>query len=101
MRRWYKPVPLSRLNIRSVPDVSGVYVLLRDENDISSVLKIGPARSLRRTFERELEPAGERLAETPTAMMFCEARADAEEADRLIAEYRRRHGKKPVLNSPY
>ena len=101
MRRWHKPVPLSRLKIHSVPDVPGVYVLLRDEKDISSVLKIGPARSLRRMFERELEPPGERLAETPTAMMFCETWADAEEASRLIGEYRRRHGRNPVLNSPY
>ena len=101
MRRWHKPVALSRWNADAVPDTPGVYVLLRDERDISSVLKIGPARSLRRAFVRELEPPQERLAAIPTAMMFCESRADAEEAQRLITEYRRKHGRVPVLNSPF
>lgn len=101
MRRWHKPLALSRWNTDVVPDTSGVYVLLRDERDISSVLKIGPARSLRRAFVRELEPTGERVPAMPTAMMFCESRADAEEAQRLIAEYRRKHGRVPVLNSPF
>ncbi|MBO6765849.1 hypothetical protein [Maricaulis sp.] len=101
MKRWHKPVALSRFNTEMVPDVPGVYVLLCDERDISSVLKIGPARSLRRAFARELEPAGERQPAIPTAMMFMESRADAEEAQRLITEYRRKHGRVPVLNSPF
>jgi len=33
--------------------------------------------------------------------MFLESRADAEEAQRLINEYRRKHGRVPVLNSPF
>lgn len=101
MRRWHKPVALSRWNVETVPDTPGVYVLLSDERDISSVLKIGPARSLQRAFARELEPAQERQPAIPTAMMFCESRADAEEAQRLITEYRRKHGRVPVLNSPF
>ncbi|MED5547906.1 MAG: hypothetical protein VX529_00995 [Pseudomonadota bacterium] len=101
MRRWHKPVALSRWNADHVPDTPGVYVLLRDERDISSVLKIGPARSLKRAFLRELEPTGERQPAIPTAMMFCESRADAEEAQRLVTEYRRKHGRVPVLNSPF
>jgi len=101
MVRWYKPVPLTRLRVDRVPDVPGVYVLLRDEADLSSVLKIGPARSLRRAFQRELEPSTGPLSQTPSAMMFYETWADAEEATRLIGEYRRKHGRVPPLNSPF
>jgi hypothetical protein len=33
--------------------------------------------------------------------MYCESLANAEEADRLLQEYRRKHGRRPALNSPY
>lgn len=79
----------------------GVYVLLSDPADLASVLKIGPARSLRRMFERECAPAEPGRADAPRAMMYCESLANAEEADRLLQEYRRKHGRRPALNSPY
>ena len=99
--RWYKPVPLSPLKVHTVPDVPGVYVLLRDEADISSVMKIGPARSLRKMFEREVASPEKRPAARPAAMMYGETWADAREASRLIHEYRRKHGRAPALNSQF
>ena len=101
MLRWYKPVPISSLRVPDVPDLPGVYVLLRDLNDISSVLKIGPARSLRAMFERELAVTDKGRGLHPQAMMFAETWADAEEAQRLIVAYKRKHGRPPPLNSPY
>jgi hypothetical protein len=101
MRRWHRPVPLSRLKATGVPMSSGVYVLLGDERDITSVLKIGPTRSLRAMFERELEPSGEYQSVRPAAMMFFETAVEAAEAERLLTEYRRNNGRNPALNSPY
>lgn len=76
-------------------------MLLRDAADIASVLKIGPARSLRRMFERECREDAADRSVRPAAMMYCETTSDAEEAQRLVREYRRRHGRVPVLNSPF
>jgi len=101
MLRWYKPVPISTMHVIDVPDTSGVYVLLRDVDDLSSVLKIGPTRSLRDMFKRELATADKGRGMHPTAMMFCETWADAEEAQRLIAAYKRKHGRAPVMNSQF
>ncbi|MHA6287192.1 hypothetical protein [Maricaulis sp. CAU 1757] len=101
MSRWYKPVPLTPRARDTVPDESGVYVLLENEADLTSVLKIGPTRSLRRMFEREAEgPAAERPAK-PTAMMFWPTSSDAREASRLIVEYRRKRGRSPALNAAF
>ena len=101
MLRWYKPVPLSKLRTKDVPDLPGVYVLLRDPGDLSSVLKIGPTRSLRAMFERELAIPDKGRGLHPAAMMFCETWSDAEEAQRLIFAYRRKHGRPPVMNSQW
>ena len=101
MLRWYEPVPFSKLRVKDVPDLPGVYVLLRDPDDISSVLKIGPARSLRAMFERELAIPDKGRGLCPQAMLFAETWADAEEAQRLIVAYKRKHGRAPVVNSPY
>jgi hypothetical protein len=100
-RRWHKPVLLKPLRADQVPDVPGVHVLLADPARLNTVLKIGPSRSLRRVFERECALDYSREPVRPTAMMWFESWADAEEAQRLIAEYRRRNGRAPALNSPY
>lgn len=101
MRRWHKPIPLSSLYSGRVPDRPGVFVLLEDEANLASVLKISPARSLKQAFQRELEPPAGYQPAHPAAMMYFETWADAAEAERLLAEYKRRHGRHPALNSPY
>lgn len=101
MRRWHRPIPLSSNRALAVPDSPGVYVLLRDASDLRSVLKIGPARSLRKMFERELQPPSEYRPAEPSAMMYFETWSENPEAERLLAEYRRNNGRNPALNSPY
>lgn len=101
MRRWHKPLALAAPHLYKVPDRPGVFVLLEDETRLNSVLKIASARSLRKAFERELEPSDEYRQSHPQAMMFFETWSDVPEAERLLQEYRRRHGRNPVLNSPY
>ena len=101
MRRWHKPIPLSKLYAGRVPDTPGVFVLLEDESNLASVLKIAPARSLSQAFTRELEPPAGYQPAYPRAMMFFETWSDAAEAERLLGEYKRRHGRHPTLNSPY
>lgn len=101
MRRWHKPIPLSSLLKSRVPDTPGVFMLLADEADLSTVLKIAPARSLRAAFERELEPADGYQPALPEALMFYETVTEAAEAERLLAAYRRKHGQNPALNSPF
>ncbi|WP_300531493.1 hypothetical protein [Maricaulis sp.] len=101
MRRWHKPIPLSSLLKARVPDTPGVYMLLGDESDLSSVLKIAPARSLRAAFERALEPADSYQPATPEALMFFETVSETAEAERLLGAYKRKHGQNPILNSPF
>jgi len=101
MRRWHKPIPLTKLYSGHVPDTPGVFVLLEDETRLNSVLKIASARSLKRAFQREIEPADDYRPATPEAIMFFETWSDVAEAERLLGEYRRRNGRNPVLNSPY
>lgn len=101
MRRWHKPIPLSNFQAGRVPDTPGVFVLLEDEGNLASVLKIAPARSLKRSFERELEPPAGYQPAYPTALMYFETFSEVAEAERLLGEYKRRHGRHPALNSPY
>ncbi|MBR9825893.1 MAG: hypothetical protein GYB36_08845 [Alphaproteobacteria bacterium] len=101
MRRWHKPISLTKLNASRVPDRPGVFVLLESQDRLNSVLKIIPARSLKRAFYDALEPNEDYRQAMPRAAMFFETFSDAPEADRLLSEYRRRHGRNPVLNSPY
>lgn len=101
MRRWHKPIPLSKLHAGRVPDTPGVFVLLEDEANLASVLKISPARSLKRSFERELDPPAGYQPAYPSALMFFETFSEVAEAERLLSEYKRRHGRNPALNSPY
>lgn len=102
MRRWHKPIALSKLNSAHVPDNPGVFVLLEDEARLNSVLKIASARSLKAAFLRELDPAPEDyMTARAAAMMYFETWSDVAEAERLLNEYRRRNGRNPVLNSPY
>ncbi|WP_300555755.1 hypothetical protein [Maricaulis sp.] len=101
MRRWHKPIPLSSLLKARVPDTPGVFMLLAHEADLSSVLKIAPARSLRKAFERELEPADGYQPVLPEALMYFETVTETAEAERLLTAYRRKHGKNPALNSPF
>ena len=101
MLRWYKPIPLTALRVADVPDRPGVYVLLGDPDDISSALKIAPARSLRDMYKREQAGSSDPHGPQPRGVMFAETWADAEEAARLIAAYRRVHGRPPPLNSQY
>lgn len=101
MRRWHKPIPLSRFYTDRLPDTPGVFVLLKDESQLNSVLKIASTRSLRTAFQRALEPCEDYHMARPAALMYFETWNDVPEAERLLAEYRRRNGRNPVLNSPY
>lgn len=101
MRRWHKPIPMSQLHETKVPDQSGVYVLLEDERDVSSIIKIAPARSLLRSFRREMHPADGYQPAMPQAMMYFETIYEAEEAQKFLDEFRRMRGRRPVLNSGY
>lgn len=101
MRRWHRPIPMSRLNEFDLPTTSGVYVLLSNERDISSIIKIAPARSLRQSFYRELMSDETHQPVYPKAMMYFETAYEAEEAQNFLEEFRRTRGKRPVLNSGF
>lgn len=101
MRRWHKPIPMSRYEERNIPEHSGVYVLLEDAKDVSSIIKIAPARNLLRSFRREMMPADGYSPATPEAMMYFETVYEAEEAQKFLEEYRRVRGRRPILNSGY
>ncbi|WP_339737357.1 hypothetical protein [uncultured Maricaulis sp.] len=86
---------------RRVPNRPGVYVLLRDETDPSSVLKISSSRSLREAFSHvRLEPEAN-WPVRPTAFLYFESLSESEEATRFLAEYRDRRGERPMYNSGF
>lgn len=101
MRRWHRPIPLTPLFEKDVPDRPGVYVLLEDERQLASVVKIMPTRSLLRGFRREIGGQDPEEKVRPSALMYFETAYEAEEADRLLREYRRNNGRRPALNSPF
>lgn len=101
MRRWHKPIPMSQLHESKVPNGSGVYVLLENETDVSSIIKIAPARNLLRSFRREMHPEEGYQPALPKAMMYFETVYEAEEAQKFLEEFRRMRGRRPVLNSGY
>jgi hypothetical protein len=101
MRRWSSPITLSGLSQFEVPERPGVFVLLRSVKDPSTVLKIASARSLREAFLRTLDEPLENWPVTPEGFLFFEAVTETEEASRLLAEYRRRRGERPMYNSGF
>jgi hypothetical protein len=101
MRRWSSPIPFSGPRQYEIPERPGVFVLLRSVKDPSTVLKIASARSLREAYLRTLnEPAGN-WPVAPEGFLFFEAVTETEEATRLLAEYRRKRGERPMYNSGF
>jgi|TARA_R110000744_G_scaffold220833_1_gene339664 hypothetical protein len=101
MRKWSSPLPFTAMSERRVPNRPGVYVLLRDETDPSSVLKISSSRSLREAFSHvRLEPEAN-WPVRPTAFLYFESLSESEEATRFLAEYRDRRGERPMYNSGF
>jgi len=101
MRKWSKPVALSRLREFEIPERSGVYVLLGSLEDPSAVLKIGSARSLRRAFTREMEDPPEFRPIQPVGFLYFESVKESEEASRFMEEFRRKRGERPMYNSGF
>tara|TARA_R110000868_G_scaffold53249_8_gene167383 strand:+ start:6229 stop:6534 length:306 start_codon:yes stop_codon:yes gene_type:complete len=101
MRQWSKPIALARLRVREIPNRSGVYVLLRSENDPSSVLKIGSARSLRDVYTRVVAEPDANWPVRPAGFLYFESLSESEEEKRFLAEYKRKRGQHPMYNSGF
>ncbi len=101
MRNWSAPLAFSAMNSRRVPDRPGVYVLLRSQTDVSSVLKIASSRSLREAFKHVAAEPAANWPVRPEGFLYFESLSEAEEAERFRAEYKRRRGEYPMYNSGF
>jgi hypothetical protein len=97
---WSRILPLSDGHSGEVPNSTGVYALMCGQRD-SDVVFLGGTKDLRAEFLTEIQ-AQAALAH-PHAKYFCFAETPApyEQADREIQIFRRRLGKKPLLNSGF
>ncbi|GJL96892.1 MAG: hypothetical protein DHS20C06_07090 [Hyphobacterium sp.] len=97
---WGRILPLSGGYATEVPDSSGVYALMSGKRD-DDVVFLGGTKDLRSEFLTETKT--QKTLAHPHAEYFCFAETPApyEQADREIQIFRRRLGKKPLLNSGF
>ncbi|HAQ36115.1 MAG: hypothetical protein CMF74_15375 [Maricaulis sp.] len=98
---WKGPFQLSKLYENRIPFGPGVYRLLSDANDPNSVVYIGAAANLRHEYQREVEVHAQVRMAKASAFAFAETPFANDQAVKLIESYRRRHGRKPLLNSGF
>jgi excinuclease UvrABC nuclease subunit len=98
---WKGPFQLSKLYENRIPYGAGVYMLLADANDPNSVVYIGAANNLRTEYQREIEVHAQVRIAKASAFSFAETPFPNDQAEKLIEAFRRRHGRKPALNSGF
>ncbi|MEN0653839.1 MULTISPECIES: hypothetical protein [Hyphobacterium] len=98
---WKGPFQLSKLYENRIPYGAGVYKLLADADDPNSVVYIGAANNLRIEYVREIETHAQVRVAKASAFAFAETPFPNDQADKLIDAFRRRHGRKPALNSGF
>ncbi|MBI1236396.1 MAG: hypothetical protein GC188_06900 [Alphaproteobacteria bacterium] len=98
--RWSHAIKLDRTNIQQVPVIPGVFALVAGIHD-EDVVYIGGAKNLQDEFLEEVRMQS--TLDIPRANAFCYAEANSpyEQADKEIQIFRRRFGKKPLLNSGF
>lgn len=97
---WGKILPLSDGYAADVPEISGVYALMSGKRE-SDMVFIGGAKNLHEEFRKEI--ATQASLTKPRGQFFCcaETPTPYEQADKEIQIFRRRFGKKPLLNSGF
>ncbi|WP_394693396.1 hypothetical protein [Hyphobacterium sp.] len=83
-----------------VPDASGVYALMSGKREGDMVF-LGGSKNLREEFLKEI--ATQASLAKPQGRFFCcaETPTPYEQADKEIQIFRRRFGRKPLLNSGF
>ncbi len=83
-----------------VPETPGVYALMSGKRE-SDMVFLGAAKNLREEFLKEIST--QMSLENPHARFFCcaETPTPYEQADKEIQIFRRRFGRKPLLNSGF
>lgn len=98
---WKGPFQLTKMYESRIAYGAGVYKLLADANDPQSVVYIGAANNLRIEYMREVETHAQLRVAKANAFSFAETPFPNDQADKLIESFRRRHGRKPQLNSAF
>lgn len=98
--RWSHAIKLDRANIQQVPVIPGVFALVAGIHD-EDVVYIGGAKNLQDEFMEEVRTQSELDIPRANAFCFAEASSPYEQADKEIRIFRRRFGKKPLLNSGF
>lgn len=97
---WGAVMPFTRARAMDVPETSGVYALMNGKREGDMVF-LGGAKNLREEFLKEI--ATQAALANPRARFFCcaETPTPYEQADKEIQIFRRRFGRKPLLNSGF
>ena len=100
MFNWSAPYAFTAASASKVPTGGGVFYLMADESEISTVY-IGAAKNLREEFFYELNQ--QRTVQRPKAhfFRFAETLQPSENATKLLEAHKRKYGKRPVLNSAF
>ena len=97
---WGKILPLTESAAAEVPEAPGVYALMSGKRE-SDMVFISGCKSLRAEFLKEI--VTQASLESPHGRFLCcaETPMPYEQADKEIQIFRRRFGKKPLLNSGF
>lgn len=98
--RWSAAIKLNGANAQQIPNISGVYALVAGVHD-EDVVYIAGAKSLQDEFLDEVRTQSALDIPRANAFCFAEANSPYEQADKEIQIFRRRFGKKPLLNSGF
>jgi len=98
--RWSPAIKLNNSRVSEIPQMPGVYALVFGMHD-EDIVFIAGTKNLRDEFIDEIRTQSGLSIPRANAFSFAEANTPYEQADREMQSYRRRFGKKPLLNSGF
>ncbi len=98
--RWSAAIKLDRAHTRQIPEIPGVFALVAGIHD-EDVVFIAGTKNLQEEFVDEVRIQARLEIPRASAFCFAEAGTPYEQADKEIQIFRRRFGRKPLLNSGF
>ncbi|MCW5725593.1 MAG: hypothetical protein KIS81_11650 [Maricaulaceae bacterium] len=101
MFRWSAPIVLESQYAYKAPRGSGVFSLRASQNPDGEMLFIGASHDLNGSFKNELARMQQEGARQDLVFAFIETPTPYDLAERLMAEFKRKFGRRPALNSVF
>ena len=98
--RWSTAIKLDGSQAGQIPQIPGVYALVAGMHD-EDIVFIAGTKNLQNEFFDEIRAQSSLSVPRANAFCFAEANSPYEQADKEIQIFRRRFGKKPLLNSGF